>query len=137
MARKLAFTLASVSLALVPSTANPASHSFNLSLQVPVHCVVQHHATGYGTVTGAAVSLGQFREFCNAPGGYELVMSYTPNTLRGTRIMAGADEIVLDGSGRAILSRAPGPRVRERALSAIPGEGGFDTDRLELQIIPI
>ena len=83
-----------------------------------------------------AVSLGSFREYCNAPTGYDLVINYAPGSLEGTRIIAGNDEIILNGSGQAVLSRATGPRVRERPIAAVPGEQGFDTDRFELTIVP-
>jgi len=65
-----------------------------------------------------------------------LLVTYAPGSLRGARIIAGDDQVVLDGSGQAVLSRSPGPRIRERPVSAVPGEHGFDTSRFELQIIP-
>ena len=136
MIRKVSLGLASVVLVAAPTTAMAASFGFNLRLTVAVQCHVQHQATGFGVVSGDAVSLGTFREYCNAPTGYELIVSYAPGTLVGTRIIAGSDEILLNGSGQAVLSRATGPRVRERPIAAVPGENGFDSDHLDLQIIP-
>ena len=112
MKRKLSIALAGAALVAVPTTALA------------------------GAIEGDAVSLGSFREYCNAPTGYELVVSYAPGTLVGTRIIAGSDEILLNGSGQAVLSRATGPRIRERPIAAVPGENGFDSDHLDLQIIP-
>lgn len=136
MIQKFSLGVASFALAAAPTTATAATLGFNLSLTVPVHCTVQHQATGFGAISGNAVSLGSFREYCNAPTGYDLVINYAPGSLEGTRIIAGNDEIVLNGSGQAVLSRATGPRVRERPIAAVPGEQGFDTDRFELTIIP-
>lgn len=136
MMKNFAFGVASLSLALAPTAAFAASYSFNLRLQVPVHCTVKQQAIGSGTAIGNAFALGTFREYCNAPGGYQLVVNYAPGSLQGARIMAGNDEIVLDGSGRAVLSRATGPAIRERLITMAPGASGFDTDRLDLNIIP-
>lgn len=135
MIKKFTLGIASAVLAAAPTSATAATFGFNLSLTVAVKCTVQHQATGFGAVSGQAVSLGTFREYCNAPAGYDLVINYAPGSMEGARLIAGNDEIVLNGSGRAVLSRSPGPRVRERMISAIPGENGFDTDRLELTIV--
>lgn len=136
MIRKFSLGMAAVVLAVGPTAAMAATFGFNLSLMVPVHCTVQHQPTGFGAISGNAVSLGTFREYCNAPTGYDLVINYAPGSMEGARVIAGNDEIVLNGSGRAILSRSTGPRIRERMIAAVPGENGFDTDRLELTIVP-
>lgn len=136
MIKNIAFGVASLSLALAPTAAFAATSSFNLRLQVPVHCSVKQQAIGSGAAINNAFALGTFREYCNAPGGYELVVNYAPGSLRGAKIFTGDDEIILDGSGRAVLSRATGPRIRERLITMAPGVSGFDTDRLDLNIIP-
>lgn len=115
--------------------ANSAA-TLNLRLVVPVQCSVK-----YGGVLGShnptgAVLLGSVREYCNASGGYELVMTYTPGSLNGAMIQVGDHAVVLDGSGRAVLSREFGPKVQMRTLSIVPGATGFDTDRLEIDIVP-
>lgn len=133
---KLSLGLTSMMLIVAPTSALGTSSTFNLRAAVPLHCIVNHQLTGFGAISGETVSLGTFREYCNAPGGYNLVVKYTPGSLQGARIIAGGDEIILNGSGQAVLSRATGPRVRERPIAAIPGKNGFDTDRLELAIIP-
>ncbi|MBT2135762.1 hypothetical protein KK137_15595 [Croceibacterium sp. LX-88] len=138
MVNKFSLSLAGAALVVVPTVAYAASSfSYNLRATVPVHCSVQHSAAGFGGGSeGSGISLGTFREYCNAPGGYELLVRYTPGTLRGARIIAGSDTVVLDGSGQAVLSRSTGPRIRERTISAIPGERGFDTQQLQLDILP-
>jgi hypothetical protein len=136
MIREFSLGVASLVLIVAPTTAMAASFGFHLNLTVAVRCTVQHQPTGFGTISGGAVSLGTFREYCNAPAGYDLVVNYAPGSMAGARVIAGNDEIVLNGSGRAVLSRSTGPRVRERMIAAVPGANGFDTDRLELTIVP-
>jgi hypothetical protein len=137
MVRIVSLALASLALATGPTAASAASTGYNLRMTVPLHCAVHHQSVGLGApVAGGGVSLGEFREYCNAPGGYQLIVSYTPGTLRGARITAGDNQVLLDGSGRAILDRANGPRLRERTISVIPGADGFNTDRIDLQILP-
>lgn len=126
----------SIALALAPGSALAASMGYELRLAVPVYCTVQHEGAGSGIQSRGSVALGKFREYCNSPRGYELIITYAPGALKGTRIIAGEEEVILDGSGRSVLSRASGPRVRERVIVAVPGQNGFDTDRLELAVIP-
>lgn len=137
----LGMALAILPVATATATAVPTSPSadtrFLLRATVPVHCEVQQRGGG-GTAASmdGAVSLGQFREYCNAPGGYALVVRYAPGSMRGAVLAADGDRIVLNGSGEAVLSRASGPRVRERTITATPGENGFDTDRLSFELVP-
>jgi hypothetical protein len=136
MARRLQIGVASALLCFAVTAANAQTMGFNLRLTVPLYCRAQF---SQGVTTGAGgdtVSLGQIREYCNAPHGYELVVSYQSGRLRGARIVAGTDEVVLNGSGEAVLSRQAGPRVRSRAVLATPGENGFDTDHLVFRLRP-
>ncbi|SLK10308.1 hypothetical protein SAMN06295987_11144 [Novosphingobium mathurense] len=137
MVRKVSLGIGCLALAILPLTAQAAAIGYNLQLTVPVFCSVRHQPTGSGIVDHGAISLGTFREYCNAPGGYEVVVNYAPGSLRGATLIAGSDVVVLNGSGQAVLSHTTGPRVRERIIAAIPGENGFDTDRLDIQILPI
>lgn len=135
MVRTLTLGLVSVSIAAAPVAAFAAEISYLIKVRVPVHCEVQQRSQGKAAADGA-MSLGQFREYCNAPLGYELIVRYAPGTLRGTVLSAGNDTTVLDGSGESVLSRANGPRWIERHIVAKPGDHGFDTDRLELALLP-
>jgi hypothetical protein len=120
------------------AAAQPATGTFELKLSVPVHCVVNHQGSGVPfSSEGNLVALGELQEYCNAPRGYELVVTYTPGTLRGARLNAGNDQIVLNGSGEEVVSRVAGPRIQARQLSAEPGETGFDTDRLLFELRPV
>lgn len=136
--RKIVAGLAAISSMTfcVPAGAQ-TSGSYVLNLVVPVDCRLQHLADGAGGMAGPAFTLGQISEYCNDPGGYQVVVNYTPGTLQGTVLAIGEDQVVLNGSGHAIVSSAPGPRARARMLSAIPGQNGFDTDRLDFQIQPV
>lgn len=137
MARKFYVLLvaAATGAPAVPATAE--STGFNMRVTVGMSCTVRHMPVA---VTGSAqdylVTLGQIRELCNAPRGYELVVTYTPGTLEGTVLMAGSDQVILNGSGQAVISRETQPRIRTRALRAVPGENGFDTDKLLLELRP-
>ena len=124
-----------VAISLVPAAAMAASQGFNLSAVVPVQCSVNQQSTGAQPADSGAISLGTIREYCNAPSGYQIVVRYAPGSLEGARVFAGSDTVVLDGSGVSTLSRSAGPRVRERSLSMVVGQNGFDTDRLEVDIV--
>lgn len=128
--------VSSALLAAPVSTVTGADMGFTLRARVPVYCQVHQRTPGSVAPAGGAVSLGEFREYCNAPGGYALIVRYAPGTLRGALIEAGQDQVVLDGSGEAVVSRSPRPRFRSRAIVATPGQQGFDTDRLEFQLVP-
>jgi hypothetical protein len=114
-----------------------ATGSFELRVRVPVLCRVSYTAGG-GTVGGAngAVDLGQIGEFCNDGAGYSVVVDYAPGTLRGAVLQLGTDRVVLDGSGKAVISQSPGARIRTRELVATPGANGFDSPALSFQIQP-
>ncbi|QAY79695.1 hypothetical protein ETR14_03640 [Sphingosinicella sp. BN140058] len=120
------------------ASATPSAHAesfgYNLSLTVATHCTVSHSPVGAGAGNGGEIVLGQIAEYCNAPGGYDVIVSYTPGTLRGAVLAAGEDRVVLNGSGEAVLSHEVGPRKRERMLLAVPGEAGFDTSMLQLRL---
>jgi len=138
MKSRFAAGLAGLSTLLVgtPTVADTGG-SYTLSLVVPVDCRLQHSAEGAGIMSGDAFALGEINEYCNNPAGYEIVVNYTPGTLQGAVLSAGEDRVVLNGSGEAVLSRAPGPRIRERMLTATPGHNGFDTNQLDLRIQPV
>ena len=134
---KLYLGSAAFALALAPTMALANSTAtLNMRLVVPVQCSVKHDGMLGANSPAGAVSLGSVREYCNASHGYELVMTYTPGSLNGATIQAGDKAVVLDGSGRVVLSREFGPKVQMRALSIVPGANGIDTDRLDIDIIP-
>jgi hypothetical protein len=112
-----------------------ATNGFGISLSVPVLCTL-HHEPALVPV-GNGYDLGELTEFCNAPGGYEVSVNYAPGTMRGAIVSVGGESVRLDGSGRTTVSRAPGPRIRDRMIIAEPGAKGFDTDRLNFDIVAI
>lgn len=109
-----------------------ATSTFTVRLTVPVMCTVNHQSAI--SAAGAGYRLGELREFCNAPAGYALVVNYAPGSMKGAVVAVGEERVVLDGSGRAVVSQATGPRIRAREVFAEPGAAGFDTDRLEFNI---
>jgi hypothetical protein len=109
-----------------------ATGTLNLRLTVPLVCTVSHQSSI--SAAGAGYRLGELREFCNSPRGYALVVNYAPGSMKGAVVAVGEERVVLDGSGRAVISQTPGPRIRDREIFAEPGAAGFDTDRLEFNV---
>lgn len=114
------------------SAESVASGSFNLQLTVPLVCTVSHQSAI--SAAGNGYRLGELREYCNSPRGYALVVNYAPGSMKGAVVTVGEERVVLDGSGRATVGRAAGPRIRDREIFAEPGAAGFDTDRLEFNV---
>lgn len=108
------------------------SSTFTVRATVPLICTVSHQSAI--SAAGAGYRLGALREFCNSPNGYSLVVTYTPGSMKGAVVAVGEERVVLDGSGRAVVSQAAGPRIRDREVFAEPGAAGFDTDRLEFNV---
>jgi hypothetical protein len=121
------------------SAAHSESFGISLLLQVPVMCTVKAGAGAAGVATGPAApgsfELGAIREYCNAPHGYDLVVHYTPGSLKGMTLIAGDERVQLDGSGTALVGRSPGPAIKYRNLEAIPGPQGFDADHLDFETV--
>ncbi len=134
MARRATNILATLALVAGSGPANAATVSLTLQAIVPVACQVRHSSAGVGGSADGTVPLGQLNEFCNAAQGYELIVSYAPGTMRGAVLVVGEDRVVLNGSGEAVVSRSLGARIRNRMLSATPGDAGFDTDRLNFRV---
>lgn len=130
-------TTSSLILLAVPTASQSATHGINLRLRVPIQCEVTHELINFGLPMGSnRISLGQIKEYCNAPNGYTLLLTYSPGTLTGTQITVGNEKVTLNGSGIATLTNSYGPRIIERDLVATPGESGFNTATIELQIQP-
>jgi hypothetical protein len=114
------------------SAESVATGTFTVRLTVPVICTVSHQSAI--SAAGTGYRLGELREYCNAPSGYALVVNYAPGSMKGAVVAVGEERVVLDGSGRAVIGRAQGPRIRDREVFAEPGAAGFDTDRLEFNL---
>jgi len=114
------------------SAESVATGTFTVQLTVPLICQVSHQSAI--SPAGTGYRLGELREFCNSPRGYALVVDYAPGSMKGAVVSVGEERVVLDGSGHAVISRAQGPRIRDREIYAEPGAAGFDTDRLEFNI---
>lgn len=114
------------------SAQSVASETFRLQVSVPVICTVSHRSTI--AAAGNGYMLGALREYCNAPNGYLLAVDYAPGSMKGAVVSVGDERVVLDGSGHTVISRAAGPRVRDREIFAAPGPKGFDTDQLVFNV---
>ena len=110
-----------------------SSSGFGLRMMVPVQCTLRHEPAL--SPAGKEYRLGELIEFCNAPAGYDVQVSYVPGSMRGAVVTIGDDRVTLDGSGQTVVSRAPGPRIRDRTIVAEPGRNGFDTDKLDFAIV--
>lgn len=119
------------------SAAHSESFGIDLVLRVPVMCKVSTAAstTGAGSAIPGSFELGEIQEFCNAPRGYDLLVRYTPGTLKGMTLIAGDARVQLDGSGSAVVGHSPAPAIKVRNLSAIPGPQGFDADHLDFEAV--
>jgi hypothetical protein len=135
MNKEIGFAIAGIALCVGPAqAASSAPSSFMLQLTVAATCTVSH-TPGLMQLGSGAYGLGALKEYCNVPQGYNVVVNYAPGTMKGAIIALGGDSVVLDGSGAAVVSRAPGPRIKDRALVATPGAAGFDTNVLSFQAV--
>ena len=133
--KKIACVIAALSLCQAPAMAAAVgTGSYSLQLHVAETCTIQH-TPGLSPAGGGAYNLGAIKEYCNAPRGYDVVVTYTPGTMKGATIALGGDAVTLNGSGTAIVSHAAGPRILDRELVVTPGASGFDTDVLSFQTI--
>lgn len=113
-----------------------ASIGYNLEVNVPVICSLKHQP-GIAASVGGGYELGELIEYCNAPDGYTVTVNYAPGSMRGAVVSVGEESVTLDGSGTAVVSRAAGPRIRDRTIVAVPGPAGFDTSRLDFDIVRV
>jgi hypothetical protein len=137
MVKKLTGALAAT-IAVASASAAIASDSmvFNLRATVPVSCTVGYNPAGMA-FNDNIIRLGELREYCNAPNGYDLEVRYSPNSLRGVTVSVGSEQVTLDGSGFASIRGATGPKIQTRALSVQYGENGFDTNEFQVAAIAI
>lgn len=135
MKKEIGFAIAGLALCMGPAqAASSARGSYTLELVVRETCTVRHTPAVMPLGSGA-YGLGALKEYCNAPQGYNVLVSYAPGTMKGAIIALGADSVVLNGSGTAVISHAAGPRIADRELVATPGAAGFDTDVLSFQAV--
>jgi hypothetical protein len=81
-----------------------------------------------------SVVLGSVRELCNGANGYAVTVSYEPGKLVGATLRLGEDAVILDGSGKAVVSNLGGAGYRVRPLSLDAGANGIDSLELSLAI---
>jgi hypothetical protein len=107
-------TLCGIVVAL-GSPALAATSGIHLKGYVPVTCKVRV-ANQAAAIKGEIVELGGVREFCNAPGGYDVFLDYS-NNFRGTTLLVDGEPVELTKDGSVKFAGEDGPALRERALA--------------------
>lgn len=107
-------TLGLVAIALgTPTLA--ATSGLHLKGHVPVTCKVRA-ANQAAAIKGDVVDLGGLREFCNAPGGYDVFLDYSRN-FAGTTLLVDGTPVELTKEGSVRFAGEDGPALRERSLA--------------------
>lgn len=103
--------------------------TFRLGLTVPMICRVELHA---GPPDAAAIA----EEFCNAPGGYQ-IMALHP-AAGGAVLWFDYDgwRIPASASGTTMLAEEPAAAHRSRSFAVYAPAGGIAATDVTLQIIP-
>lgn len=120
-------------LVLTASPVGAASGQISLSAVAPVVCNISLSGTPLVERAGV-VRLGDVRELCNTPNGYRIQVAYAPGTLIGATLTLGSDQVLLDGSGLAIVSDTNQAGYRTRALTISAPDQELDTSGLDLRI---
>jgi len=123
-----------LAIAPVSASALDASGSISLRATVPLVCTISVMGSG-SFIDTDTVALGSVRELCNGANGYAVIVSYEPGKLVGATLRLGEDAVILDGSGKAVVSNVRGAGYRVRPLLLDAGANGeFDSLDLSLAI---
>lgn len=122
-----------LALAPVSASALDARGSISLRATVPLVCTISVMGGG-SFIDDDSVVLGSVRELCNGANGYAVTVSYEPGKLVGATLRLGEDAVILDGSGKAVVSSVGGAGYRVRPLSLDAGANGIDSLELSLAI---
>lgn len=118
--------LAYLALALVAVAASPAasstansfsskaSYSITLRGFVPVICRVSVTPTATAADTGVQ-DLGELKEFCNAPNGYDVFIEHTGDA-NGAAVIVDGQAIALSETGETVISTSSTAAFRDRSL---------------------
>lgn len=130
-----AFLLATVTIggsahAQSGDAAPSASFSIGITGHVPVICRASLDATIVAPQPGAT-SLGNLREFCNSPNGYQVFVDSSPELANATLVVGGR-EVVLSDSGSTLVSasNAPAIAMNDVVLEAPDGASGYLSFRI-------
>ena len=109
----------------VASPAIAATSAIKLKGHVPVTCNVRASAAT-ATVQGSLVQLGDIRELCNAPAGYDVFVDYSGN-FAGTVLLVDGAPVELGKGGSVKFASEDGPALRKRELAidiaSVKGKG--------------
>lgn len=96
---------------------NPASYTIGVSGVTPVICHVSIDAAT-AQPSGATISLGSLREFCNSPNGYQVVVDYSANLAGGKLVIDGVPAS-LGVSGSRVVSRSENASMATHLLDLV------------------
>ena len=105
----------------------PASASFSIGITgyVPVTCRASLDATVVPASAGET-SLGQLREFCNSPNGYQIFVDSSPELANATLVIGGRT-VELSDSGSTLVSFSGGPAITANDVVLQNADGGPGT----------
>lgn len=132
------FAMAGMALTAGPAVADASvseggsQYAIGLTGFVPVVCRASFAAAPV-IETGTTVSLGSLSEFCNSPGGYRVVATYSPTLASGKLRIDGRD-IELPESGSVVVSESDSAAITSHDVElALPegNTGGAMSFRIE------
>lgn len=85
---------------------------------VPVICHTRVSDPMVATKPGGQ-SLGELREFCNNPRGYQVVADYSPS-LNHSKIFVDGKPVPLGPQGSVVISRSNHAQIETRKLELVP-----------------
>jgi hypothetical protein len=115
----LALALAAVASSPAASTSmnsfsGTASYSLTLRGFVPVICRVSVTPSSASAETGVQ-DLGELKEFCNAPDGYDVFIAHTGEA-NGAAVIVDGQQIALSDTGETKISTSSTAAFRDRSL---------------------
>ena len=133
--------LSSVLLATAPAQAGGgfdggSNMSIRMHAYVPVICRVKLSTSISPSADEGVVNLGTANEFCNAPRGYRIVVSHTPD-LVGAAVISGGERIPLSSSGETLLRQSSHADFRTTQLALDLGEEPSAFRTIGMRIEPL
>lgn len=112
-----------------------ATSSLHLKGHVPVTCKIRV-GTQAAPIKDGLVDLGGVREFCNAPGGYDVFLDYSRNFAGTTLLVDGAShELSKDGSLMFASENGPALRTRSLVLDLGKSKGKINGGAISFRIV--
>lgn len=126
----LAASTAAPAIGVAPgSVAQPGQARFEIRGFVPVICKTQL-STNFASVTDGVQDLGNLREFCNSPRGYDVYADFSKE-LTHAKLLVDGKPVPLGSQGTVIVSRSNRAAIDARDIQldlgkkAAPGTISF------------